>query len=85
MPNWRVSWDAALAFSICEPASDELVDDNLLLKDFFVYYSSHMLQPQALYIFYTFIHHNLFNMLKTSCNERKRSQAHTYKLYNDER
>ena len=33
-------------------ASDELVDDNLLLKDFLVCHSSHILQPQALYIFH---------------------------------
>jgi len=33
-------------------ASDELVDDNMLLKDFLVCHSSHILQPQALYIFH---------------------------------
>jgi len=54
MQNWRVSRDAALVFSRCDvlwllvspkPASDELVDNNLLLKDFLVCHSSHILRP----------------------------------------
>ena len=39
MPNWRVSWDEALAFSICESASDELVDERWAHTDSYEFYS----------------------------------------------
>ena len=60
MLNWRVSRDAALVISRCgllwlifpTSAFDELVGDTLLLKDFLVCHSSHILQPKTLCVFH---------------------------------
>ena len=69
MPNWCVSCDASRSSqdatyrgSPPKSASDKLVDDNLLLKLFLVCHSSHILQPQELYIFH-FTREQLMNLL----------------------
>jgi len=55
MPNWCLSRDAVLAFSICDVphlSPPLMVDDNVLLKDVLVCHTSHILQPHALYSFH---------------------------------